>query len=415
MADTTPPRVREQRDAACQYAREIAHRYRTTAEVARAVAEALGEDVQPEALRNRYKRWRQRTGAPTLDSLLGRGPVSDFGDEATQPGATSTGSISNWAPAEAETTVVINLGSGPVELSEAGIASAVARGMAAATAEPDIQLPSGQRPSSLPPDHIVRAEPPASGYVLITSDHHCPIHDKAAESAVLALAADIRPRVWVGNGDLIDAWWISRHEKEADRLVDRDSGVRIIDEVESFRPFMAAMASIVERGYIGMGNHENRLSALINANPGLHGLPGLKWQSIFNPPPNVQVMDYGYRLQMGPVSMVHGDRIGGRFGVKHPGEWCLANQGARSVIFGHTHRVSTTLRTTWEDTGSRQVIAINQGHLSDVAKQHYVVEPNWQQGLVVLDFWTEAGRPRYTPYVLPVIDGTIRFAGKTYR
>jgi calcineurin-like phosphoesterase family protein len=371
----------------CQYAREIAHRYKTTAELAAAVSAARGESIGHDVLRCRYQRWRKRTGAPKLESLLGKGAASDFVDEATHPGP----------PGEA-------------------VAAAVFADAPPTEPLPDVQLPSGQRPSQLPPDHIVRIEPPPVGYVILTSDHHYPIHDRAAEAAVLALVQDLRPKVWVGNGDLIDAWWISRHEKEAERLVDNDAGVRIVDEVNAFRPFMAAMAGIVERGYIGMGNHEHRLSALINANPGLHGLPGLRWQSIFDPPANVQVMDYGYRCQMGPVSMVHGDRMGGRlFGVKHPTAWALDNQGARSVIFGHTHRMATTFRTTWEDTGPRQVVAINQGHLSDVAKQRYAVEPNWQSGFVLLDFWTEAGRPRYTPHLVPVINGTIRFAGKTYR
>jgi hypothetical protein len=411
-------------DQVCEYARSIAHRYPTVAALTAAVNAAQGTALTEGGLRNRYRRWRAKSGAPALLVMLGAGPASDFEDEETQPGAVPPAQYSLDQLIARDGMRMLH------EAVDADLAhrfqriepGSVPHGNAQRDPKPDnasdedeVKLPSGQRPSQLPPDHIIRIEPPSSGYVLITSDHHYPIHDQAAEAAVLALAHDIKPKVWVGNGDLLDAWWISRHEKEAERLVDSDAGVRIIDEVNAFRPFMTEMGSIVERGYLGMGNHENRLGALINANPGLHGLPGLRWKSIFDAPANCQVLDYGYRLQMGPVSMVHGDRIGGRFGVKHPTAWCLENQGARSVIFGHTHRMATTFRTTWEDTGPRQVVAINSGHLSDTSKQRYVVEPNWQHGVVVLDFWTEAGRPRYTPHLVPIVNGVLRFAGRTYR
>jgi hypothetical protein len=359
--------------------------------LATALNREFGTDLTANALKKRYRRWREsRPSAKSLRDLIGTRYVSDFVDEETEPERPLISLEDGAPPPEAAPEE-------PPEIVE----------------EPVIKLPS--KASPLPPDHIIRVTPPTHGYVFVTSDHHYPIHDQRAEAAVIALAQHLRPVKWVVNGDAIDAWWISRHEKEAERIVDRDSGIRIVDEVESFRPFMNEVANIVDEMYIGMGNHENRLSALINQNPGLHGLPGLRWENIINGPPNVRVMGYGYRLQMGPISAIHGDRLGGKFGLKYPTSWVLENQGARSVVFGHNHRLGSTFKTTWEDTGPRQVVALNQGHLSDVAKQRYTAEPNWQTGLVVLEFWTDGGHPRYTPHLVPIINGALSFAGRIFR
>lgn len=277
----------------------------------------------------------------------------------------------------------------------------------------NIIIPKDVKASDIPPDHGVDADKVESGFVFCTSDHHHPISDKVAEAAMVKLAQDLKPHTFVVNGDVVDAWFISRHDKEADRLFDPDAGPRLKDEIESFRPLGNEIARICKRVYIGEGNHEVRLAKLVNANPALYGL--LDWETLFALPENVKFLKYGYRLRLGPVSFVHGDRIGGRFGVKNPTQWMLSNKGNRTVIFGHSHGMSCTYRTVWDDTGQPHgYVAIEQGHLSNTKKQLYVVEPDWTTGFVVVEFFTVAGKTRFTPHLVPIVDGRFSFGGKVY-
>ena len=340
------------------------------------MAELFEVTVTPDALRSAWFRYREHIDSlPLITDVLGKDLALEWEEEVTCPER-------------------------PVTSSEPA---------------PELVLPPEARPSEIPPDHNVAADEPHAGFLICTSDHHHSISDRVAEAAVMKLAQDLKPQTWVFNGDVIDAWWISRHDKEADRLFDADAGARIVDELASFRPYGAAAAQICKTVYVGEGNHEKRLSALINANPGLHGLPGLRWARLFDLPENVKHLDYGYRLRIGPVTFVHGDRIGGRFGVKYPCGWVLDNQGSRNVLFGHSHRLQSHYRTTWDENGQPHVYtAMNTGHLSDVAKQRYASEPNWQQGFSVIEFYTEAGRLRFTPHLIPIVDGRFSFAGRVY-
>jgi hypothetical protein len=78
--------------------------------------------------------------------------------------------------------------------------------------------------------------------------------------------------------------------------------------------------------------------------------------------------------------------------------------------------MASTTRTVWDEHGKpHEYIAINSGHLSDTRRQLYVSEPDWQTGFTILEYWTEAGKQRYTPHVVPIVDGAFRFAGKVYR
>jgi hypothetical protein len=281
---------------------------------------------------------------------------------------------------------------------------------------PKVVVPRGERPSEIPLQRAA-AGVVSDGYILCTSDHHYPIQDRIAEAAIIRLAQDVRPRTWVFNGDILDCWWISRHEKEAERLFAADAGNRIVDEVDAARGIVSEAALIADTVYLGQGNHERRLSALINSNPGLHGLPALSWPAIWNLPGNVVHLDYGYELELGPVTFVHGDTVGGRsrFGVKHVSAWVLDNWGTRtSWVFGHWHRQEMKSRTIWEQGQPVDIVAIAQGHLSDARRQLYVTKPNWQTGFVLLEVFTVAGKMRFTPHIIQVIDGRFSWGGRVY-
>lgn len=279
--------------------------------------------------------------------------------------------------------------------------------------EPEkLVLPRGTKPPEDVPDHNVTDES-LPRFLLCDGDVHHPIQDPHVEAAKLAFARDLKPATWVSIGDTYDCWLISRHDKEPDRLF--DGPARLQQEFDSAQPYWREVCSISERVHYILGNHENRLQRLVGANPGLFGLRALEWGSIAGLPDKVQVHRYGARLRIGTMTFVHGDRLGGKFGVVHLAHWMLANHGNRNVVFGHHHRQEMKCRTVFDEHGQpHDYVAIAQGHGSLVSEQKYVSEPNWQHGFTVIEFWTEAGRPRFTAHPIYVVGGKFSFNGRIY-
>jgi predicted phosphodiesterase len=364
----------EHRDCILKLARESA----TVADLVDAAYRQIGCVVTEDMVRSAWRRWQQRWGIPEIGKLVG----ADVRQRA----------VVVEQPPPAHLLEVVD-DPAPIEFV----------------------IPKEAKPPEIPVDSsaIDKSENPKS--VLYLSDVHVPIHDERALAAVIAFARDRKPEVIVVAGDFWDCWLISSHDKEADRLF--DPGARLQEEFDIGRPILRALCDVAQRVHFIPGNHENRISRLIKANPGLFGLRALEWKTLADMPDGVTVHQYGTRLRVGLVNFVHGDRLGGgRFGPpKHAASWVLDNQGNRSVVFGHTHRLEQRFKTVWDESGRpHQYVAINGGHLSDVSRQKYVNEPNWQHGCVFFDGWSVAGKPRVTPHLLPIVDGRFSFDGRVY-
>lgn len=274
-------------------------------------------------------------------------------------------------------------------------------------------IPREARPPEEPVGHSVTDGAGLPRYLLCDGDSHYPIQDPYMQAAKIKLAQDLRPEVWVNVGDQYDCWLISGHAKEAERVF--DGKARLQDEFDAAQPYWQEVSRIAKRVHYILGNHENRLARLIGVNLGLFGLRSLEWQALAGLPNRVQVHAYGTRLRVGAMTFEHGDRIGGRFGVANPTVWLLDKKGSRNTIFGHTHSLSITYRTLYDETGApHSYVAINQGHGSDVSKQLYVSDPMWTHGFTVVEYFTVAGKPRFTAHPIAVVDGRFSFGGKMY-
>lgn len=305
----------------------------------------------------------------------------------------------------------------PAELLSRPAASQPSGGDAADLVDPsetEIVIPKEARPPSIPPDHSVADTGDVPRNILCVSDIHFPVEDKAVISAITAFARDVKPQAVVLNGDVFDCWLISMHPKEPERVFEPVALLQA--EFDAARPFITEMCALAERVHFTPGNHENRFGKLVSANLGLFGLRALEWKSLAGLPDRVTVHRYGARLRIGAMTFIHGDRIGSRFGLpKHAAAWLLDNHGSMNTCFGHSHRLEVKYRTTWDEHGApHQYVAINQGHCSDVTKQQYVTEPNWQTGFVYVENWTEAGRPRFTAHAIPVVGGRFSWGGREY-
>lgn len=274
--------------------------------------------------------------------------------------------------------------------------------------------PRGTRPPEVPAERHARARQPLPVRAISISDDHWPIVDKYWEAALMAFAKDWKPDTWIHAGDRYDAWSLSMHEKEPERWLEK--GGRIQEEFDSAVENWQEICRISKHVHFLPGNHENRIARLIKANAGLLGLRAFGWHKLADIPEQVKIHPYGSILEVGGISWEHGDRIFGKFGGLHAAHKVL-NTRYTHTIFGHTHRVETQYRTARDPaTGrSRTFVAHNQGHGSDVSKQTYAGPfPNWQQGFTAIEWWTEAGRPRFSIHPIVVIDGRFAFGGKVY-
>jgi hypothetical protein len=99
---------------------------------------------------------------------------------------------------------------------------------------------------------------------LVFTDTHVPYQDDAALQVVYGLIRDVRPKVIVHLGDLLDCYAISRYTK------DRTHVLNTQDEIDGARTILhqvSQLAPEAEKVWLE-GNHEARLDELLNTLPG---------------------------------------------------------------------------------------------------------------------------------------------------
>lgn len=395
----------ERRDDVLQIVRDS----RTMKEACERVAVLTGTFVSADALRNAFTRWRERwPQVPPLRDLLGAGlkgkaPPPELLEVNQTLRREQPSSHSKWFWPEVDDPDLLEIDDAlddeEIEFEDE---------------EVELKVPKEARPPAPPEAHHVNGETLTTGYLFSDGDTHYPIQDPYVEAAKIALARDLRPKVWVNVGDLYDAWLLSRYDKEADRMF-ADGKARLQEEFDAAQPYLREVCSIADRFHLILGNHERRLSRLIGLNLGLFGLRSLEWKTMAELPENAQVHNYGARLRVGQVTFEHGDRVGGRFGIKHREAWMLDNRGDRNTVMGHSHKIGMRYATRWSVDGEPHVyMAIDQGHGSNVKEQTYEIDPNWQHGFCVVEYWTQAGKPRFTLHHVHVIGGEFMFGGKLY-
>jgi predicted phosphodiesterase len=255
------------------------------------------------------------------------------------------------------------------------------------------------------------------GGMFVDGDQHFPVADPRVTAAKVAFVQDMKPDLWVNLGDLLDFWLASSFTKEASRLFG-PYGARLQDEVDSARPYVNEICSIVKQAHFIPGNHEKRHERLIDANPSLYGLRALGWKSILQYPDNFFVHPYGTRLKVNkaPLYIVHGDTIVPER-VVAPAQYILNKRVNQTTIFGHTHKAQECYRTGYDENREPIIYgAINTGHGTIVAEQHYAgPEPEWQTAFAYVEFYENRGKPRFSVHLILVIDGQFKFRGKVYK
>lgn len=251
------------------------------------------------------------------------------------------------------------------------------------------------------------------------SDVHIGIqHDPALRLAVECAERAGVTRV-VAGGDIYDMNCLSKHAKEANRVVEHAT---ILEEVESGRWFTNWLAT--RDTTLILGNHEDRLKRFVDENPVFYGSVASNFASIVQLPNSIEVIPQGGELRLGNLALFHGD---GEFkkstGGKYPAHKLLDMCPDQSSICGHVHRMTCACRTTRDEYGIlRTRRAHTMGHMSHEEMHYGYVSkhPNWQMGFGLIRVYWEGDRPRWTVYPVEVLFDRrnrpyFEFEGRVYR
>lgn len=168
-----------------------------------------------------------------------------------------------------------------------------------------------------------------------------PLHDMKAFKCALNFLKDFQPHVIILGGDILDCAVISHHNHgkpgrvENMRLESDAAGCRR----EIIKPLEALGA---DRLIYMVGNHEDWLKDLTDAQPSLKGLVDLDHLLQLD---EWEVLPQGAKFNLGKLWFMHGDTLAGGVGASKK----AVIDGGRSVRFGHYHTFSAFTKVSFLD------------------------------------------------------------------
>jgi hypothetical protein len=238
------------------------------------------------------------------------------------------------------------------------------------------------------------------GVIVVFSDaHYWPGEPSTAHRALVALIPELKPRMIVANGDVLDGARISRHDRLGWQYAptlkqELDACDERLKEVEE----VAAGAELVWT----LGNHCQRFDRYLAMNaPEMEGLPGATLQSHF------PAWKQAFSLLVNgsgrhPVMIKHRQAGGVHAGYNN------TLKSGYSIVTGHIHRL---LVTPWDDYRGRRW-GVDTGCLAEIGGPQFAYAedgpPPGCSGFAVLTIRDGQLLP---PELVEVIDGRACFRG----
>ncbi|MBM3347783.1 MAG: hypothetical protein FJY55_15005, partial [Betaproteobacteria bacterium] len=203
---------------------------------------------------------------------------------------------------------------------------------------------------------------------VVLSDQHIPYQDKRVEKLTFQFLRDHQPGTIHLLGDLHDFYQLSRFDKDPERAThlqsDLDDGHRYLARLRDAHPDAKIIYS--------EGNHEYRLQRYLWGNAKeLAGLRNMRLSQLLH----LKELDIEWVDSLHPYKIGHLLYVHGIFANKHSGYSAKSHHERFGccVIHGHTHRLGSYYRTTWDDTFA----AFENGCLCE-RDPTYMLKPNWQ-------------------------------------
>jgi predicted phosphodiesterase len=237
--------------------------------------------------------------------------------------------------------------------------------------------------------------------VAAISDLHFPYHDRMALTRVLSFLAEQQPEIVILNGDICDFYQISKFDKNPKRADSLQS------DIDMARSFLAELRRLLPHAsiYFNEGNHEFRMTRYLWADaPALSSLRCLKLESLLTlsdytialVPAEKGIMINGvYLVLHGDISSIHSGYTAKRMYEKHGG----------NGVGGHCHRLGSFLKRDRFGTHGWY-----EGGCLCQLNPDYIINPNWVQGLTMIDFFGN----HFLTESIPIIGGKFIYGGKYY-
>ena len=212
--------------------------------------------------------------------------------------------------------------------------------------------------------------------VLLLSDIHFPYHDvKALETALKYGKKEGIDAIFI-NGDMIDFYQLSFHEKDP-RVTS------IADELEMAREFFALLQKQFPNVlvYYITGNHEYRMERYLRVKaPELLDMQEFKIDALLRVREyGVHYIEHGTKCYFGKLLVEHGDKMKGSGGV-NPAR-SLFMKLKRHAICGHFHRTSEATEKVYDGD---VVVTYSTGCLCELEPRYMEVN-NHNHGFAIVE------------------------------
>ena len=270
------------------------------------------------------------------------------------------------------------------------------------------------------------------------SDIHIPYEDEQALAAACSFLKELQPNVVFVNGDVNDFQDISRFAgSPLDFISDKDAAnfknlivegqngsskflkPRLQREFEKIFAFFKLLRELCPNARIVwiFGNHEYRLQRYVEENASaLAGVrkPGGK-EEILSLMDITRVRELGvevvYSGLIESYTTYGGLLVGHFYRVNAKSAYTARNllqKKHQSLVQPHVHRVGAHYKTRLD---GKVLVAVEQGCLCQL-NPHYMQNPNWQHGFVVIHKKKNSDRFYLQP--IHIVDGAFLFGGKRF-
>jgi predicted phosphodiesterase len=217
----------------------------------------------------------------------------------------------------------------------------------------------------------------------VASDIHFPYEDRAGYELFRLVAEDLQPNVLVLLGDIIDAYAVSAHDKDANRATPAAFKEELLyakTKLSELRDTLPNTRIIYKEG-----NHETRLSRYISKNaPVLSGLSSVTLPELLDLNSlNIEWIPNDGRLKIGKMWHIHGNEVAG--GGQSPARLKYTRMQC-NFIHGHHHQRDKFRPRAYDGS---QHGAYSNPCLCDLEPEYAHHTHNWSLGFTIIDHDTD--------------------------
>lgn len=253
------------------------------------------------------------------------------------------------------------------------------------------EMPKGET-EKVEPYHL----PKSCTRVLILSDIHIPYHDDAALVAALEFGIEKDVNCIYLNGDTMDMYQLSRHEKNpANRSFSY--------ELDCTRTFLKSLRKMFPNAHIvyKIGNHDERYQKFINQNPQLLGVDVFQLDSLLNfTELRIQEVKSKQWAYAGKLPILHGHELPTKSGGVNPARTVQLKLNKQAIV-GHFHRETRSNGKQFDD---KPYTTYSSGCLCDLNPAYMPIN-DWNHGFTYVE--VDPKTENYYVQQKTIVDGKI--------